>query len=172
MVDPRQHSDSRGWIEGILRYIPGFKGYLEKDYRQESDFLLRKYMADTLEGAKPEIDEVIRKLTDRLQLDDISAAERLRSKMDYLINNMRGDVRGYSGFFDYVKVKEELLDAVYEHDLQLAKKVESTAKNIEGLPGLVDSGDTTAIQKVQAELDAVEADYKKRDEMLSGLQPA
>ena len=51
MPEPRQHAQSRGWIESILRRIPGFKGYLEKEYRRDSDALQRTWLADRLQRA-------------------------------------------------------------------------------------------------------------------------
>ncbi len=52
MPEPRQHAQSRGWIESIGRRIPGFKGYLEKEYRRDSDALQRTWLADRLQRAK------------------------------------------------------------------------------------------------------------------------
>ena len=56
MIDPKRHADNRGSIESMLRQIPGFRGYLEKDYRQESDHLVRRWMADRLQQSKRALD--------------------------------------------------------------------------------------------------------------------
>ena len=37
MKDASEHAKDRNWIEDILRVVPGFRGYLEKEYRRESD---------------------------------------------------------------------------------------------------------------------------------------
>ena len=39
MPEPRAHMEHRGFRESILRHIPGFRGYLEKEYRRDSDAL-------------------------------------------------------------------------------------------------------------------------------------
>ena len=69
MPEPRQHTQSRGWIESILRRIPGFKGYLEKEYRRDSDSLQRTWLADRLQRSKRALDTYSRTLVDAGKLD-------------------------------------------------------------------------------------------------------
>ncbi len=64
MPEPRQQAQSRGWIESILRRIPGFKGYLEKEYRRDSDAVQRTWLADRLQRTKPALDTYGRTLVD------------------------------------------------------------------------------------------------------------
>ena len=52
MPEPRQHTENRGWIESIGRRIPGFKGYLEKEYRRDADALQRTWLAERLQRFK------------------------------------------------------------------------------------------------------------------------
>ena len=52
MIDPERHAENRGWIESKLRKIPGFRGYLEKEYRRESDYVVRAWMAELLQKSK------------------------------------------------------------------------------------------------------------------------
>ncbi len=41
MFEPERHAEKRNFVESILRHIPGFRGYLEKEYRRDSDYLAR-----------------------------------------------------------------------------------------------------------------------------------
>src|SRR5262245_518811 len=54
--DPSRHAESRNWIESLARHIPGFKGYLEKEYRRDSDHLARTWIADQLQKSKTALD--------------------------------------------------------------------------------------------------------------------
>ena len=58
-------------IERVLRHIPGFRGYLEKDYRQESDYLLRDFMANRIQKAKRGLDDFMRSLVDQGQIGSV-----------------------------------------------------------------------------------------------------
>src|SRR5258708_35582391 len=60
MPEPRQHTENRGAIEEFLRRIPGFKGYLEKQYRRDSDALQRQWLAARLVHVKHALDDVTR----------------------------------------------------------------------------------------------------------------
>ena len=44
MPQPKDHTQKRGVIETIGRHIPGFRGYLEREYRRDSDKLQRDWL--------------------------------------------------------------------------------------------------------------------------------
>ena len=166
--DPSRHADNRNWFESILRYIPGFRGYLEKEYRRETDYLARTWMADRLQRSKVGLDDFMRALVDAAQLDVLPNCERLRSKLDGLISRIRSAVRGYSGIFDFVRVKENLLDQVYQHDMSLMNGVEKLAAAIESLAGQQDNA-SDAVSQVIRQLDDVQRDFDKRSDLLRGI---
>ena len=133
--NPSAHADNVNFVEKILRKIPGFKGYLEKEYRRESDYLARTWLADRLQVCKRGLDDYARNLVDSGEIDGLTHCDRLRSKVDKLILGLRGAVRGYSGVFDFVRVKEDVLDDVYKLDISLTEAVDKLAGEIEGLGG-------------------------------------
>jgi hypothetical protein len=169
MVDPSKHADRRGWIESVLRYIPGFKGYLEKEYRRESDALARKHLADRLQAAKRGVNQYQRTLLESGRLDDLPALERSITAIDTLINRFTGDVRGYSGFFDFVQIEEDELDRIYENDLKLINDVEALVKQTESLTPRRDEPRSVAAQ-LQKQLDEVAEKYSQRTKILTGLE--
>lgn len=169
MPDPQRHGENRNLVERILNYIPGFHGYLQKDYRRESDHLARAWLESRLQASKQGLDDYQRALVDAGQLDGLTECERLRSRMDRLINEIRGAVRGYSGFFDFVRVDEDLLDQVYQLDVSLMKDVEelATAIELQGQRGLDAPAD--GIRQLLARLDDVQNTFAQRDALLRGL---
>ncbi len=168
MPEPRDHADHRGAIETILRQIPGFRGYLEKEYRRESDELQRRWLADRLQRSKRAVDEVSRRLVESGQVDPLPQIDRLRGRLDRLIGRIRGAMQGYSGFFDLVQVDEPLLDQVYEHDMALMEQVEGLAKAVEELPGHVNEV-ASALPDLMRRVDEVEGLWNLREDMLKGL---
>jgi hypothetical protein len=170
MVDPSKHAERRGWIESALRHITGFQGYLEKEYRRESDALLRAHLADRLQAAKRGVTQFQRDLLDAGRLDDLAAVERVVTGIDALANRLRGSVRGYSGFFDFVQINEAELDRVYEQDLQLLGAIDTFVEHTQNLPTSAGSARSIASQ-LQSELDGLGEKYGHRDKILSGLEP-
>ncbi len=134
MPEPKDHTRDRNIVEDILRQVPGFRGYLEKEYRRASDDLQRDWLADRLLRAKRAVDAASRPLADAGQIDALPQLDRMRGRLDKLIGRIRGAVQGYGGFFDLVRVDEPLLERVYEHDLALTERTEALARGIGELP--------------------------------------
>lgn len=169
MLEPSEHAKDRNWIEDILRVIPGFRGYLEKEYRRESDELERDWLADRLARSKRAIGDLTRPLADAGQIDLLPQIDRLRGRLDKLIARIRGAMQGYSGFFDLVRVREDLLERVYEHDSQLIAEVEALGSAIERLPGGSDEI-AAALPEVHQQIAALEQRWDHREDMLKGLE--
>lgn len=170
MPDPSRHSENRNVVERILNYIPGFHGYLQKEYRRESDQLARNWMADKLQQSKRGLDDYMRALVDKGQIDGLPLCDRLKSRLDTLRSRMKGDVQGYSGFFDFVRIGEQELDEVYNLDMSLMEEVESLAGDIKTVASSSD-GPQSIIPKLQQQLDDVEQTYNQRGDLLKGLVP-
>ena len=166
--DPQQHSKDRNFIETIGRYVPGFRGYLEKEYRRQSDQLARTWLADQLQQGKQGIDDYGRSLLDAGQLDRLDEIDRLRARLDRAVSRLQGQMGGYSGFFDYVRIDEEDLDDVYQHDMQLMQQVKQLADRLAGLPS--ESGSSAeVVRETLSAVDAVQREIDKREEILAGL---
>ena len=168
MIDPERHAENRGWIESTLRNIPGFRGYLEKEYRRESDYIVRSWMADLLQKSKVQLDTYARTLVESLQIDDLPALDRARARLDQLMSKIRGDVRGYSAFFGFVNVDEQRLDAVYDQDMAMVTKVEQFAAKIEKLTSTQTPAKQVSDKLLQG-IAELEQHYAKRHEILKGL---
>jgi hypothetical protein len=123
----------RNWIESILHYIPGFRGYLRKEERRDSDKLLRDHLAAKLDGLKRRIDPIIRDITASGGLAALGDVDRAKSVLDKLAGRIRTASYGYSGMFDAVKIDEQKLDRLYEFDAALVQRMEKLEDSIENL---------------------------------------
>jgi hypothetical protein len=170
MSNPARHADDRNWLESLGRKIPGFRGYLEKEYRRESDYLARTQLVDRLQRSKASLDSYMRNLIDSSQLDALPQCERVRTRLDTLINTMRSAERGYSGLFDYVKVREDVLDQVYEHDMSLLSDVNAVGDTLDGLAGST-APPATTIPPLLKQIDELDRLFARRSEILKGLGP-
>jgi len=169
MPEPRNHAEKRNFIERILRHIPGFRGYLEKEYRRESDELQRQWLADRLQRAKRAIDDAARPLVDAGQIDLLPQVDRLRSRLDKFIWQLRSAMQGYTGFFDLVRVDEPVLDRVYELDVAVMDDVQALAEAIEALPSRGEQFGA-ALPELLNQIDNVESQWSVRTDILKGLE--
>jgi hypothetical protein len=170
MPEPRDHMRDRNWLESILAKIPGFRGYLEKEDRRESDALQRQWLADRLQRAKRALDEHTRRLADEGQLGELPQYDRLRGRIDKLIGRVGGALQGYSGIFDLVRVDEDLLDRVYEHDVVFMERIENLATMVEKLKTAPAAAGSAPVSALLAEFNEVERGWDRREDLLKGVE--
>ncbi len=125
--------DRSGIKDYLMKIIPGYGGYVEKETRREADKLLRMHLADRLEAEKKRTQDIRAKLVDDeiiFLLDDIDRVDLI---FENLVDSLRYTSYGYAGFFDAVKVKEEALDRVYEFDMSMAQDIEVVKAKVDEL---------------------------------------
>jgi hypothetical protein len=111
----------RGALERLISRVPGFRGYLGREERRQADKLLRDHGAARLEEVVRGLNEAIAKAS----LDDIGELSELVTQVEKLRAELRFADRGYSGFFDDVKLDaDSALDAVYAQDERIVEQVE------------------------------------------------
>lgn len=117
----------------LMKIIPGYGGYVEKETRREADKLLRMHLADKMEVEKKKTQDIRGKMVDDniiMLLDDIDRVDLIFENM---VDSLRYTSYGYAGFFDAVKVKEDALDRVYEFDMSLAQDIDVIAGKVDEL---------------------------------------
>jgi len=160
------------FLTKLISKIPGFSGYVERQTRRASDKLLRETIANRYEALWQRISALQVALINEggiLYVDDLeSAALKLRQ----FIDRVRTASYGYAGFFDAVKVNQEVLARVYEYDLALLNSEDEMARAIDnveaslgadGLPAAIRNLTTLAQQ-------CVDAFNKRAEVMLGGVE--
>ncbi len=131
-------------FERLLAKIPGFKGYLAKEDRRESDKLERGFIAKAFDDAREPLRRTVTKVADTGSFDSlrsVAGLDPLEKLIEKVGNRIRFADYGYSGFFDVVKVDEAALDRLYQFDLGLYEKAEQLSKRTVGLPALASDAD-------------------------------
>lgn len=168
MPDPSRHAEARNALESLLRKIPGFKGYLEQEYRRESDQLARILVAGELQKCKSSLDNFQRALVNAGRLEILPRCESIRSRLNLLQARVQGAMRGYSGFFDFVRVDEDLLDQVYQHDLSLVDDTQQLVTAMDALSMNMGDAEPTLLQ-IEQRLTALSNHLDERTKLLEGL---
>lgn len=153
----------------ILEKIPGFKGYIERQARRDSDKLLRDTVFRRFRELEGRVSEVQREFISHGELmyvDDLEAAAvRLRTFAD----RVRTAPRGYSSLFEAVKINEAELQRLYEFDAALLAMGDTVGRAIDnvqssvgtdGLPAALRNLEATARQCIEA--------YDRREEVVAG----
>lgn len=159
--------------ERIAAFIPGFRGYKEKELRRESDRLIRNHLYLTLNTAKTNLREISQRMADRRYFDVLTDMDRLLAKMDRVVEKVNHASYGYTGFFDAIKVREENLDRMIDFDNHLLDGVNALVTEINTFKAEIASNVTanlkTRVQNVTDKLESLEDTFDEREETILGV---
>jgi hypothetical protein len=151
-------------FEKLGAFIPGYKGYTEKEGRRDTDKLLRMEIARQLDGMKSGVDDIIRQQTEGKKIDLIPELDRIKRKIGLVADQIRYASHGEAGFFDVVQVDVSNLESLYQYDLDIQEEAENLAKSLHNL------NDTENLKKdcasVIAMLTALSKMIENRDKVI------
>jgi len=164
----------RSLLEKIMGYIPIYRGYKEKELRRESDRLVRTEAVNRLKTAKTAFRRTFANPTvvQKLAGDDTYRYEALTSRIDRVTQRIDRAVAGYAGMFDAIKVKEDKLDSVIQHDLSLIENAESIKVDVEKATRIVVGTEDwrTAMDMLISKIEEFDRLIDERSNILRGLQ--
>jgi len=159
-----------GLFEKIKMYIPGYKGYKEKNLRRDADRAVRQELSRTIQGAKADLAEIQRGLIDDFDL--MMDIERIRTKVDKYDIDIKKAVNGYSAFHDSVKILEDDLDRVMSWDAKILDDIQAMREATEKILDMVDEGTLARkdLRKYERCIDDMLEDYNQREAIMKGFQ--
>jgi hypothetical protein len=94
--------------------------------------------------------------------------ETARKRIDKVASRIRYAERGYSGFFDAVKVDETILAKVYAFDMGLVEDVDGVRASAAAASGASDA--RAAVRDLIGRIDALDARLSERENVLRGVK--
>jgi len=156
------------WFDRILLKIPGFKGYYEKEFRRDADRLQREFIVkQLLEGSKS-LNETIQAVSRQKNLALLTEYDLFARRLQKTSNEIRYADRGYSGFFDLVKIRESELDAIYRLDsemIELAGRFNDGAHKLSAAAAA-----PPQLEELGQHLSQIDAMFAKRTDLLKGYR--
>ena len=156
----------------LASFIPGFKGYIERQNRRDADKVLRDTVARRFEDQWRRTSQLQSDLVSNGQIAFVDDLEKAAIKLRTFIDKISTAPRGYSGLFDAVKINEEELESIYQFDaafFDLAEQVGRALDNVEAslgepaaLPAAIRNVTTLARQAVET--------YNRRSEVVIGTK--
>jgi hypothetical protein len=151
-------------------YIPGFKGYIERQSRRDADKILRETVARRFEEHWGRASDLEVELVNKGMIRYMDDLEKASLALRTFIDKISTAARGYSGMFDAVKINEKELEMIYQFDLaffNLSDQIVSALDNVEA--SIVDEDSLPAAIRHLTTLAhlAVET-FERRYEVLTG----
>jgi hypothetical protein len=167
-------SEGVGAFERVLRGVPGYKGYKEKELRRETDKSMREMMARQLMDQRDRLSSVQSDLVAGGQLGLLDNLERTDRKMVLLADRVRTASYGYAPLFDDLRVKEDELDALAAFDETMmgnVSRVASIIDNLTTLAGRPEEDWSEGIRALSTILDSLNTEFGHRSEVIMQTAP-
>ncbi len=154
-------------LEGLVKDLPGYKGYKEKEVRREADKLLRMKVGRALEEQRQRLNSIQVALTNAGRLNVLVPLDRALMRLQLLIDRIKTASYGYAGLFDAVKVKEVELEALYNFDSTLLESADRVKALIDPIAAAQEDEDVLkATNALLAALEEINTTFSKRQDVI------
>jgi hypothetical protein len=170
-MDPIEQAKSeRNLLEKGVSWIPGYKGYKEKELRRTLDKQVRDALAKKLDARARKLTSLQQKLLASggiLWMDDI---EKLVARLRTVRDRIKTASYGYAPFFDVTKVKEDDLDRMIQFDQELGEQLAAVDAAFGGLDAAVkaNEGIGDAVEAADETLVALGETFSRREAVIKG----
>ena len=118
-------------FDKIGNLIPGYKGYVIRDEKRNTDKKFRNELASRLNQAEEYLIRYQKELITSNDIATLPIWEQARKSLNTLGTKIKHAPYGESSFFSEKQLKEEELDTIYEFELELTEKVSLIVKTIQ-----------------------------------------
>ena len=122
--DIRQQVEAnRGIAKKLELLIPGLRGYRTKEDIRASDSLLRNQVADRLDHAKDNLQQLRKQVAAGNDFTNLTVVGSLISQVQALSGEVRHAAQGYAGWVAPIQINEDKLNKLYEYDYSFVSAV-------------------------------------------------
>lgn len=170
----KRYEEKRSLSERVASYIPGYRGYKQKEVRREADKLVRDFMVKRLSEARSNLKDAARSVAEAEASHLYKLLNRVSAVMDRVINKVEHADYGYSGLFDLVKVREEELDRLLEYDYSLLSRCEEIVSIAAEVSGAAAAGSLDALpgklKQLELKLQELQKVFASREEVITSVR--
>ena len=169
MEDVKQTSPNV--LETLMRRIPGYSGYLDREQRRDADRLHREFLAKGTSSLKAKVQDIQEEMLRSGDMSQMSRLGDVGNRLDRLTERLRHASYGYSGLFAQNEVNEEALSRIYEFDLSLVNNLQYAEEAVKALEAAVNTKENVHARASDLEKTLREMDSKvdEREKLLKGV---
>lgn len=158
--------------ERAAMYLPGYRGYRNKNVRREVDKEVRREVVRAITACKTEISGIQKNIISRAGIEVVKECDRIRTKIDTYIKRIESAESGYSALWDTIRTLEDELDTVIAWDAKLLEEGAELRKMTKRLVEDTDNGkiDISAdLRKIERKMDDMNDGLNERIKTIKGL---
>ena len=164
--------EDQGTVEDIVRRIPGFKGYFEKQDRRAADEALREFIAREFEELLGRFTNLQKELVRSGGIMHMERAQSIDTKLRTFIDRIESAAQGYAGLFDAMKAKEDELARLYAFDQTLLAYKDQFDEGLDEMERSI--GKSEGLEGILRQLESIVTEandtFKRRSEAMHDLQ--
>ena len=157
-----------GKVGGILRLVPGYTGYRDKETRRDADRAVREAIAVALQQRAKRIDAVAARVAGAGDLKAVGPITTIARDLRTLETRILTAAYGYGGLFGNRDVDAAALDQIGAFDEALLAGVPSLDEPIAAL----EAGDLAAVDQARATLTHLERQFSARGQVVETARPS
>ena len=164
--------NSENSLERLIKKIPGFEGYKNREQSRTADKIQRTFMAKTLSEQKSILSDVGRELLSSGDMSMLGDIDRVSKLLEKTADRIEHAEYGYSGLFDAVKIDVAELEQIYAYDLDLVETIQIIADEIPNLSNAIEEKDLfkTNLKNIEKTLKALDKKIDDRRKILKGVE--
>jgi hypothetical protein len=160
-------TNSMDIFKKIASKIPGFKGYVERQNRRDSDKLIRDTIFQRFRELEGRVSDLQVEFINQGEINYIDDLEKAALRLRTFADRVRTAPRGYSSLFEAVKINEAELAKLYEYDATLLDKTDEVSRAIDNIQASVGTdGLPAAIRNLQTISKECIKAYDRRQEVV------
>ena len=163
MADIRERiEEDRGLLKKIQTYIPGFKGYRQREDMRDADRMLRAQLAQKVALQRRGLEEcrgILMQSPGSKELDMIGGLISQFKKIEGVVAHA---ATGYSGIAADIRVREEEIDRLYEYDAGMLDHMVSISASVDSLKDALMAADETTIFRDMMNIKARISDFEDK----------
>jgi len=161
-------TNSMDIFKKLASKIPGFKGYVERQNRRDSDKLIRDTIYRRFRELEGRISDLQVEFINQGEIKSTDELEKAALRLRTFADRVRTAPRGYSSLFEAIKINEPELAKLYEYDATLLDKAEEVGRAIDNIQASVGTdGLPAAIRNLQALSKECIKAYDRRQEVVA-----
>jgi hypothetical protein len=161
-------TNSMDIFKKIASKIPGFKGYVERQNRRDSDKLIRDTIYRRFRELEGRISDLQVEFINQGEIKHTDDLEKAALRLRTFADRVRTAPRGYSSLFEAIKINEAELAKLYEYDATLLDKAEEVGRAIDNIQASVGTdGLPAAIRNLQTLSKECIKAYDRRQEVVA-----
>ncbi len=159
-------------IKKVMAFIPGFKGYIDRQNRRDADKLLRDTVARRFEEQWKRTSQLQSDMVGSGMIQYVDDMERAAIQLRTFIDKITTAPRGYAGMFDAVKINEKELEAIYQFDAAFFDLGEQVARALDNVEASLGDKEAlpAAIRNVTSLARLAVETYNRRSEAVTGSE--